>query len=163
MQKHTIEVKVNGITFVRKVDARLLLSDFIRDVLELKGTHVGCEQGRCGSCTVLLNGMSVKSCLMLAVQAHGFEIATVEGLAGMAGNDKLHPLQESFRDNHAMQCGFCTPGQLMNAAALLAENPDPGEDEIRRGIAGNICRCTGYVNIVTAIKIAAKKMRTEAA
>ena len=158
MQKHSVEVKVNGVTYVREVEARLLLSDFIRDVLGLKGTHVGCEQGRCGSCTVLLNGESVKSCLMLAAQAQGCEITTVEGLEK---DGKLHPLQESFRDNHGIQCGFCTSGQLMNASALLKTNPDPSEDEIRKGIAGNICRCTGYVNIVKSIKSAADKMRGE--
>lgn len=161
MQKHLVEVKVNGVAYVREVEARLLLSDFIRDILGLKGTHVGCEQGRCGACTVLVNGESVKSCLMLAVQAQGCEITTVEGLAAQDGT--LHPLQEAFRDHHGLQCGFCTPGQLVNALALLKMNPDPSEEEIRKGIAGNICRCTGYVNIVKAIKGAAGTMREKGA
>jgi aerobic carbon-monoxide dehydrogenase small subunit len=160
MQKHVVEVKVNGVTYTREVESRRLLSDFIRDDLGLKGTHVGCEQGQCGCCTVLVNGESMKSCLLLAVQAQGCDITTVEGLEQ---GGKLHPLQESFRDKHALQCGFCTPGQLMNALYLLKQKPDPTEDEIRTGIAGNICRCTGYVNIVEAIKDAAPKMRTGAA
>ena len=160
MQKHVVEVKVNGVTYVREVEARRLLSDFIRDDLGLKGTHVGCEQGLCGCCTVLFNGESVKSCLILAVQAQGCEITTIEGLAQ---GGKLHPLQEAFQDYHAIQCGFCTPGQLMNARYLLEKKPDPSETEIRQGIAGNICRCTGYVNIVEAIKGAAAKMRAGAA
>jgi carbon-monoxide dehydrogenase small subunit len=156
MQKHLVEVKVNGVTYVREVEARRLLADFIRDDLDLKGTNVSCEQGQCGCCTVLVNGESIKSCLMLAVQANGCEITTIEGLAQ---DGKLHSLQESFRDHHAIQCGFCTPGQLMNALYLLKMDPDPSEEEIRKGIAGNICRCTGYVNIVEAIKGVASKMR----
>ncbi|MDP2645112.1 MAG: (2Fe-2S)-binding protein [Desulfobacterales bacterium] len=160
MQKHSVQVKVNGVTYVREVEARRLLADFIRDDLGLKGTHVGCEQGQCGCCTVLINGESIKSCLMLAVQADGCEITTIEGLTR---EGKLHPLQESFWENHGLQCGFCTPGQLMNALYLLKNNPDPSEVEIREGIAGNVCRCTGYVNIVKAIKGAAVKMRQETA
>jgi len=156
MQKHLVEVKVNGVIYVREVESRRLLSDFIRDDLGLKGTHVGCEHGQCGCCTVLVNGESMKSCLVLAVQANGGEITTIEGLAQ---DGQLHPLQESFREHHGLQCGFCTPGQLMNALYLLKVNPDPTEEEIRKGIAGNICRCTGYVNIVESIKGAAAKMR----
>lgn len=158
MARQVIQVKVNGETYVREVESRRLLSDFIREDLVLRGTHVGCEQGQCGCCTVLVDGESLKSCLILAVQADGCEIVTIEGLAE---DGRLHPLQEAFRDNHAVQCGFCTPGQLMNAAYLLKTNPDPTEAEIRQGMAGNICRCTGYVNIVEAIKDAARRMRDQ--
>ena len=156
MAKHLIRVRVNGESYVREVESRLLLSDFIRDGLGLRGTHVGCEHGQCGCCTVLVDDESVKSCLMLAVQADGCEVVTVEALAR---DGQLHPLQEAFRDHHAVQCGFCTPGQLMNAAYLLRTNPDPTEAQIREGMAGNICRCTGYVNIIEAIKDAAGRMR----
>jgi carbon-monoxide dehydrogenase small subunit len=140
------------------VDSRKLLSDFIREDLELTGTHVGCEQGQCGSCTILFNGMSVKSCLMFAVQANGVEIQTVEGLAQ---DGKLHPLQEAFWENHGLQCGFCTPGQLMSALYLLKNNPDPTEEEIRNGMSGNLCRCTGYINIVKSIKSAAAQLKEQ--
>ncbi|MDP2937046.1 MAG: (2Fe-2S)-binding protein [Dehalococcoidia bacterium] len=151
----TVTLRVNGIKYVRSVENRKLLSDFIREDLELTGTHVGCEHGQCGCCTILFNGESVKSCLMFAVQADGAEIMTIEGLAN---NGTLHPLQQAFTDNHGLQCGFCTPGQLMNALYLLRNNPNPTEDEIRAGMSGNLCRCTGYVNIVKSIKDAAGRM-----
>lgn len=155
MTKHAITVTVNGTPYEREVDARKLLSDFIREDLGLTGTHVGCEHGQCGSCTILLNGASVKSCLLLAAQVDGAEIMTVEGLAR---DGVLHPLQQAFWENHGLQCGFCTPGMLLNALHLLSVNPNPSELEIRRGMAGNLCRCTGYVNIVKSIKAAAEKM-----
>src|SRR3990172_1776545 len=143
MRTHLVEVTVNGVSYRREVEGRRLLADFLRLDLGLTGTHVGCEHGQCGCCTVLVNGDTVKSCLMLAVQANGAEIYTIGGLAT---GDQLHPLQEAFRHNHAIQCGFCTPGQLLNALYLIKNNPDPTEEEIRKGMAGNICRCTGYVN-----------------
>lgn len=155
MTRHTITVTVNGTSYTREIDARRLLSDFIREDLGLTGTHLGCEHGQCGSCTILFNGVSMKSCLLLAAQADGAKIMTVEGLAQ---DGVLHPLQESFWEHHGLQCGFCTPGMLMNALYLLTVNPKPTDLEIRRGIAGNLCRCTGYVNIVKAIKAAAEKM-----
>lgn len=154
--RRTITLRVNGVEYVQAVESRKLLSDFIREDLGLTGTHVGCEHGQCGCCTILFNGESVKSCLMFAVQADGAEITTVEGLAR---DGVLHPLQEAFRDNHGLQCGFCTPGQLMNAIYLLKANPDPTEEEIRVGMSGVLCRCTGYVNIVKSIKDAAARMR----
>lgn len=154
--RRTITLRVNGVEYVQAVESRKLLSDFIREDLGLTGTHVGCEHGQCGGCTVLLNGESVKSCLMFAVQADGAEITTVEGLAQ---DGVLHPLQQAFTDNHGLQCGFCTPGQLMNAIYLLKANPDPTEEEIRVGMSGVLCRCTGYVNIVKSIKDAAARMR----
>src|SRR5437867_11279370 len=138
-------VTVNGIQYERDVEPRLLLSDFLRDQLGLTGTHVGCEHGVCGACTVLLDGEPVRSCLMLAVQADGAQITTVEGLAPDAAH--LHPVQEAFRQEHGLQCGFCTPGFLMTTVALLREDPDPSEEAIRTGLAGNLCRCTGYQNI----------------
>lgn len=151
----TVTLRVNGIEYVRSVENRKLLSDFIREDLELTGTHVGCEHGQCGCCTILFNGESVKSCLMFAVQADGAEIMTIEGLAN---NGTLHPLQQAFTDNHGLQCGFCTPGQIMNALYLLRNKPNPTEDEIRAGMSGNLCRCTGYVNIVKSIEDAAGRM-----
>ena len=153
---YPISLTVNGIDYQREVEPRLLLSDFIRHELELTGTHVGCEHGVCGACTVLLDGVAVRSCLMFAVQADGAAITTVEGL----GNDMehLHPLQESFREAHGLQCGFCTPGILMTLLPFLEENPDPDEDAIRRAISGNLCRCTGYQHIVEAVMLAAEKM-----
>ncbi len=152
---YPIKVKVNGIEYERSVEGRRLLADFLREDLELTGTHVGCEHGACGACTVLLNGETVQSCLVLAAQADGGEIQTVEGLAD---GSKFHPVQEAFWENHALQCGFCTPGMLLSSLALLKENPHPTEEEIRLGIAGHICRCTGYVNIVKAIQAAAEKV-----
>ena len=154
---HTIRVTVNGTTYERTVEARMLLSDFIRHELGLTGTHVGCEHGVCGACTVLFDGQPVRSCLMFAVQADGHEIMTVEGLA--PDPDHLHPLQEAFWEAHGLQCGFCTPGFLMTLKPFLEENPNPTEEEIRLAISGNLCRCTGYQHIIEAVKIAAEKMR----
>ena len=151
-----VRVTVNGTRYERAVEPRLLLSDFLRHELGLTGTHVGCEHGVCGTCTVLLDGQSVRSCLMFAVQADGHEILTVEGLGTM---DDLHPLQEAFREAHGVQCGFCAPGILMTLLPFLEENPDPSEKEIREAISGNLCRCTGYQHIVDAAKLAAEKMR----
>ena len=156
--RRRITVKVNGVEYEREVDPKRLLVDFLRDDLELIGTHVGCEHGFCGACTVLLNGRSIRSCLMFAVQADGAEIMTVEGLAK---DGKLHPLQEAFREHHALQCGFCTPGMLMVAYELLRDNPDPTEEEVRLAIAGVLCRCTGYKQIIDAVIAAAPKMRGE--
>jgi aerobic carbon-monoxide dehydrogenase small subunit len=144
----TISVDVNGDVYEREVDARRLLVHFIRDDLDLTGTHVGCDTGNCGACTVQLDGQAVKSCMLLAVQADGAKIGTVEGLAN---GEELSPLQQSFSAHHALQCGYCTPGMLMSASSLLARNPHPSEEEVRTAIQGNICRCTGYVNIVEAI------------
>jgi carbon-monoxide dehydrogenase small subunit len=150
--KHTITVTVNGRPYRREVEARLLLSDFLRHELNLTGTHVGCEHGVCGACTVLLEGEAVRSCLMLAVQANGRKLQTVEGLA--PGPGQLHPLQEAFHEAHGLQCGFCTPGFLMTLLPYLAENPRPTEAEIREAISGNLCRCTGYQHIVDAVLLA---------
>jgi aerobic-type carbon monoxide dehydrogenase small subunit (CoxS/CutS family) len=149
----TVAVEVNGDLYEREVDARRLLVHFIRDDLELTGTHIGCDTGNCGACTVLYDGQAVKSCMLLAVQADGAKIETVEGLAQ---DGELHPLQQAFRDHHALQCGYCTPGMLMSAKHLLDTNREPTETEIRRAIQGNICRCTGYVNIVEAIAAVAR-------
>ena len=149
----TINVQVNGEIYEREVEARRLLVHFIRDDLDLTGTHVGCDTGNCGACTIIYDGQPIKSCMMLAVQADGRQLETVEGLAGDGG---LTPLQQAFSDHHALQCGYCTPGMLMSAKALLDSNREPTENEIRRAIQGNICRCTGYVNIVEAIKAAAR-------
>ena len=148
--------KINGQNYTGMTGPRTLLVQFLRDELNLTGTHVGCDTGHCGACTIMMNGKTVKSCMVLAVQALGAEILTVEGLAK---GDKLHPIQEAFWENHGLQCGYCTPGMLMSALFLLERNPDPSEEEIRRGIEGNLCRCTGYVNIVKSIDAAAKKMR----
>ncbi len=148
-----ITVTVNGASYERDVDARRLLVHVIRDDLDLTGTHIGCDTGNCGACTVLVDGLAVKSCMMLAVQADGASIETVESLAS---GDELHPLQRAFSAHHALQCGYCTPGMLMSAKHLLDNNSEPTENEIRRAIQGNICRCTGYVNIVDAIDAAAK-------
>ena len=148
-----IFVEINGETYEREVDARRLLIHFIRDDLDLTGSHVGCDTGNCGACTILYNGDAVKSCMLLAVQANGAKIETVESLAQ---NGELHALQQAFSEHHALQCGYCTPGLLMSAKHLLDHNSSPTEAEIRKAIQGNICRCTGYVNIVEAIKAAAK-------
>jgi carbon-monoxide dehydrogenase small subunit len=156
ISKREINVTINGRNYHGAVEPRKLLSDFLRDDLGLTGTHVGCEHGVCGACTILLNGEPVRSCLMFAVQAGGAELKTVEGLAPSAA--ELHPLQEKFWELHGLQCGFCTPGILLSAVALLNEKPDPSEDEIRQWLGGNLCRCTGYQNIVTAIREAAKVM-----
>jgi aerobic-type carbon monoxide dehydrogenase small subunit (CoxS/CutS family) len=149
-----ISVTVNGEVYEREVEARRLLVHLIRDDLDLTGTHIGCDTGNCGACTVILDGLAVKSCMLLAVQADGASIETIESLAGSDG--ALHPLQQAFSDRHALQCGYCTPGMLMSAKHLLDHNAEPTENEIRRAIQGNICRCTGYVNIVDAIAAAAK-------
>ena len=151
--KKTISVEVNGTTYEREVEARRLLVHFIRDDLDLTGTHVGCDTGNCGACSVILDGTLLKSCMILAIQADGASIETVEGLGA---DGELDPLQQAFSEHHALQCGYCTPGMLMSAKALLDENPEPTEGEIRRAIQGNICRCTGYVNIVEAIAAAAE-------
>jgi aerobic-type carbon monoxide dehydrogenase small subunit (CoxS/CutS family) len=150
----TISVEVNGDLYEREVDARRLLVHFLRDDLDLTGTHIGCDTGNCGACSILFDGDLLKSCMLLAVQADGHRIETVESLAGVDG--ELHPLQQSFSDHHALQCGYCTPGMLLSAKYLLDHNPEPTENEIRRAIQGNICRCTGYVNIVEAIKAATR-------
>jgi len=146
-----VSVTVNGTAYERDVEARRLLIHFLRDDLELTGSHIGCDTGNCGACSVVLDGRLVKSCLLLAVQADGARVATVEGLSP---DGELTPLQEAFRDHHALQCGFCTPGMLMAARSLLEANPRPSEAEIRRGLQGNICRCTGYWNIIKAVKAA---------
>jgi carbon-monoxide dehydrogenase small subunit len=151
-----VMITVNGTQYERAIEPRLLLSDFLRHDLGLTGTHVGCEHGVCGACTVLFDGEPVRSCLMFAVQADGHEILTVEGLGTM---DNLHPLQEAFREAHAVQCGFCTPGFLMTLVPFLEENTNPTEEEIREALSGNLCRCTGYQHIVDAVKLAAGKMR----
>ena len=155
-QSH-VEVTVNGQHYERSIPVRLLLSDFIRHELHLTGTHVGCEHGVCGCCTILLNGEAVRSCLMLAVQADGMAITTIEGMAGT--QSELHPIQQAFREKHGLQCGFCTPGIIMTVHAMLHENADPTEEEIRHELSGNLCRCTGYQNIVEAVKLAAKRLR----
>jgi aerobic-type carbon monoxide dehydrogenase small subunit (CoxS/CutS family) len=153
VSSRTITVEVNGVQCEREVEARRLLIHFIRDDLSLTGSHIGCDTGNCGACSILIDGVLVKSCMMLAVQADGAKIETVEGLAS---DGELNGLQQAFSDHHALQCGYCTPGILMSATALLRENASPSEEEIRKGIQGNICRCTGYVNIVEAIKAAAQ-------
>ena len=160
MSSHHIELTVNGQARMADVEPRLLLVHLLRDAFGLTGTHVGCDTSNCGACTVLVDGTSAKSCTMLAVQADGAEITTIEG---MATGGQLHPLQQAFWDQHGLQCGFCTPGMIMEAAWLLGQNPDPSEDEIREGISGNFCRCTGYVNIVKAIQQAADELRSASA
>jgi aerobic carbon-monoxide dehydrogenase small subunit len=147
----TVAVEVNGVRYEREVEARRLLIHFIRDDLGLTGSHIGCDTGNCGACSLIVDGTLLKSCMMLAVQADGAKIETVEGLAE---GDELTPLQQAFSDHHALQCGYCTPGMLMSATALLRQNSRPSEDEIRKAIQGNLCRCTGYVNIVEAIRAA---------
>jgi carbon-monoxide dehydrogenase small subunit len=155
-----VQVRVNGKEQRSEVPARLLLVHYLRDTLGLTGTHIGCETSLCGACTVLLDGKAVKSCTVLAVQADGAEITTIEGLAGTAeANGGLHPVQEGFWEKHGLQCGYCTPGMILTATALLRENASPTEGEIRRALDGNLCRCTGYQNIVDAIEYAAGKMR----
>lgn len=153
---HTVSVTVNGKPYSNEVEPRLLLVHYLRDVLGLTGTHVGCDTSQCGACTILMNGDAVKSCTVLAVQADGAEITTIEGLAN---GSELHPLQEGFWEMHGLQCGYCTPGMIMTAVDLLKRNPSPTEEEIRKGIEGNLCRCTGYHNIVKSIQYAAEKMR----
>src|SRR4051812_18146185 len=156
MSDKTIKLKVNGKAYQASTEPRRSLADFLRDTLGLKGTHIGCEQGVCGACTIHLNGVAVRSCLMYAVQADGAEIRTVEGLAE---GGKLHPLQQAFHECHALQCGFCTPGFLMSLTAFLQDNPDPSDEEITEALSGNLCRCTGYVAIHEAVKSAARTLR----
>ena len=155
--EHLVTLTVNGRTYTRHVPARKLLSDFLRQDLALTGTHVGCEHGVCGTCTVSVDGKTVRSCLMFAVQADGCQVRTVEGLGTM---QNMHPLQQAFWEKHGLQCGFCTPGMLMTAQELLASNPDPTREQVADAIAGNLCRCTGYETIVDAIMSAAATMRT---
>jgi carbon-monoxide dehydrogenase small subunit len=152
-KSRTISVEINGERYEREVPARRLLIHFLRDDLQLTGTHIGCDTGNCGACTINLDGEAVKCCMLLAVQADGATITTVEGLAS---NGELSALQQAFSDMHALQCGYCTPGMLMSASVLLAENPSPSEEEIRVALQGNICRCTGYWNIIEAVQLAAK-------
>ncbi|MFQ5688908.1 MAG: (2Fe-2S)-binding protein [Gemmatimonadota bacterium] len=154
--RQTIELTVNGRPVRREVESRALLVHFLRDQLGLTGTHVGCETSLCGACTILLDGQAVKSCTMLAVQSHGRAITTIEGLADENG---LHPVQRAFWEQHGLQCGFCTPGMILAAHELLRTNPDPDEAEIREGLEGNLCRCTGYHNIVAAVRSAAAELR----
>jgi aerobic carbon-monoxide dehydrogenase small subunit len=154
-----IKFTINGQKKIAEVEPRLLLSHLIRQGVGLTGTHMGCDTTNCGACTVLVDGRAVKSCTMLAVQVDGRQIETVEGLAGAS---ELHPLQEGFREEHGLQCGFCTPGMMMAAKALLAANPDPTEEEVRWGLSGNLCRCTGYQNIVKSVLWAAEKLRAQA-
>ena len=155
MAKHKISVSVNGAVREAEVESRLLLVHFIRENLRLTGTHIGCDTSHCGACTVILDGQSVKSCTVLAVQADGCSVATVEGLEQ---GGKLHAVQEAFTEKHALQCGFCTPGMLMTTSALLERNKNPSEQQIREAISGNLCRCTGYLNIVKAVQHAAEKL-----
>lgn len=168
----TIRLRVNGKEHENEVEPRLLLVHYLRDTLGLTGTHVGCETSICGACTVLLDGKAVKSCTVLAVQADGAEITTIEGLAASyksngaassASNGALHPVQEGFWEKHGLQCGFCTPGMILTAAAFLRENPNPSEPEIRKAISGNLCRCTGYQHIIDAVQYASKKMASSKA
>jgi carbon-monoxide dehydrogenase small subunit len=151
--ERSISVTINGTTYHREVEARKLLIHFIRDDVDLTGSHIGCDTGNCGACSVIVDGTLVKSCMMLAVQADGSSIETVEGLSG---DEELNKLQQAFKDHHALQCGYCTPGMLMSATALLRSNPHPSEDEIKKGLQGNICRCTGYWNIFEAVKAASE-------
>ncbi len=160
-ERTPLRVTVNGRRHERRVEPRLLLSDFLRHELDLTGTHVGCEHGVCGACTVLFDGEPVRSCLMLAVQADGHEVRTVEGLTD--DPEKLHPLQQAFWDAHGLQCGFCTAGILMTLLPFLEQNPDPSEEEIRLALSGNLCRCTGYQHIVQAVQLAADYLRPEEA
>jgi carbon-monoxide dehydrogenase small subunit len=155
MAKQPIQVKVNGTERDATVEPRLLLVHFIREVLGLTGTHIGCDTSNCGACTVLLDGKAIKSCTLFAVQADGRELMTIEGVAH---DGQLHPLQEGFKEEHGLQCGFCTPGMILTSYALLGKNPNPTEEQIRWGISGNLCRCTGYQNIVKAVQFAAAKM-----
>ena len=160
MSKHNVTIEINGSSFTREVDSRLLLVHFLRENLQMTGTHIGCDTSSCGACTVLLDGRSIKACTVYTVQANGKSLTTIEGLEN---GGKLHPLQEGFHEEHGLQCGFCTPGMIMRGIEILEKNPNPTEDEIRWGISGNLCRCTGYVNIVKSIQYAAEKMQKEVA
>ena len=156
MSKINVKMTVNGIEVEKSVDPRTLLIHFLREDLDITGPHIGCDTSHCGACTVDLNGKSVKSCTMFVGQANGADVTTIEGISGADGS--LHVLQEAFREHHGLQCGFCTPGMIIRAYRLLQENPDPTDEEIRFGIAGNLCRCTGYQNIVKAIRVAAQQL-----
>lgn len=158
--KKALSINVNGEAHNDEVEPRMLLVHYLRDVLALTGTHIGCETSICGACTVILDGQSVKSCTILAVQADGANVTTIEGLAV---NGQLHPVQEGFWEQHGLQCGYCTPGMIMAAAQILNRNPDPSQEEIRHGLEGNLCRCTGYQHIVEAVQYAARKTKTQAA
>ena len=158
MSKHTVNIEINGTQVSEEVESRLLLVHFLREKLEMTGTHIGCDTTHCGACTILMDGKSIKSCTVYTVQANGKSLKTIEGLEN---GGKLHPLQEGFHEEHGLQCGFCTPGMIMRAIELLEKNPKPTEDEIRNGISGNLCRCTGYVNIIKAVQYAAEKMQKE--
>jgi len=158
MSTHKITVTVNGAAHTEEVESRLLLVHFLREKLSLTGTHIGCDTTSCGACTVHLDGTPVKSCTLFAVQADGKQVTTVEGLAHANGSGNLHPIQAAFIEHHGLQCGFCTPGMMMTSAALLRENPNPSDDDVRWGISGNLCRCTGYMNIVKAVQAAGKQM-----
>ncbi len=160
MSKHTVTIEINGSSFTQEVDSRLLLVHFLRENLQMTGTHIGCDTTHCGACTVLMDGRSIKTCTVYTVQANGKSLTTIEGLEN---GGKLHPLQEGFHEEHGLQCGFCTPGMIMRAVELLGKNPNPTEVEIRTGISGNLCRCTGYVNIVKSVQYAAEKMKAEVA
>ena len=153
--KHSVSISVNGVEHTHEVEPRQLLVHYLRDTLGLTGTNIGCDTSQCGSCTVHIDGMAVKSCTMFAVQADGSEVATIES---MAQNGTLHPMQQAFWDNHGLQCGYCTPGMIMTAVDLISNNPNPSEDEIRHGLEGNLCRCTGYHNIVKSVKAGAEAM-----
>ena len=158
MSRHEVTITVNGQAYTREIDARLLLVHFLREELNLTGTHIGCDTTSCGACTVLLDGVAVKSCTVFAVTANGKSVETIEGVAQ---GGQLHPLQEGFWEKHGLQCGFCTPGMILSAKHLLSKNPNPSEQEIREGISGNLCRCTGYNKIVEAIQYAAEKMNAQ--
>jgi aerobic carbon-monoxide dehydrogenase small subunit len=158
MSTHHVTMTINSQPYEADIEARLLLVHFLRENLNMTGTHIGCDTSSCGACTVMLNGKAVKSCTLFAVQADGGEVTTVEGLAPNGG---LHPIQEGFMEKHGLQCGYCTPGMMISSVALLNQNPNPTEDEIRWGISGNLCRCTGYVNIVKAVQFAAEKMQAQ--
>ncbi len=158
MSKHQVTITVNGQSYTREIESRMLLVHFIRETLDLTGTHIGCDTTSCGACTILIDGVAVKSCTVFAVSADGKQIETIEGVAQGA---TLHPLQEGFWEKHGLQCGYCTPGMIMSAKYLLSKNANPSEDEIRRGISGNLCRCTGYNKIVEAIRYAADKINAK--
>ena len=160
MSKHTVNVEINGLNITREVDSRMLLIHFLREELQMTGNHIGCDTSSCGACTVLMDGRSIKSCTLFTIQANGKSLTTIEGLEN---GGKLHPLQEGFHEEHGLQCGFCTPGMIMRAVEILEKNPNPTEEEIRWGISGNLCRCTGYVNIVKSVQYAAEKMQKEVA
>ena len=162
MTKRTVSIEINGESYVREVEPRLLLSDFIRHEARLTGTHVGCEHGVCGACTVQVDGLPVRSCLMLAVQAHGRSLRTVEGMTDGLPEGELHPLQQAFHECHGLQCGFCTPGFLMSLEPLLLEERELSDEELREALAGNLCRCTGYQNIVASVRLAMERVRQPA-